>query len=366
MRFSISRDKLLAPLQKVVSVVERKQTMAILSNVLLRLSENCLELTGTDLEIQLVTQADVDTGDEGEITIPARKLLDICRSLPEGDTIKFDSMQDRLSIQCGRSRFSLNTLPAGNYPAFDLSPAELTVEFSSGLLKKAMEKTLYAMAQQDVRYYLNGLMLELASGYIRTVASDGHRLALYEGVLDHELPQGRQIIIPRKGVMELFRLLGEDDSTVSTHIATNNIRIRVGNLNFSAKLIEGRFPDFQRVMPKEIVTVVTADKAMLKAALTRVAILSNEKFRGINVDVKDGIMTIESHNSEQEEAREEVEVDLEGPGVSVGFNATYLLDAINNIDSEGVRLSLTEAANSALLEDLVDQSYKFVVMPLKL
>lgn len=366
MRFSISRDKLLLPLQKVVGVVERKQTMAILSNVLLRLSGDVLELTGTDLEIQLVTRVDVDSGEDGDVTVPARKLLDICRTLPEGDPIKFESTQDRLSIQCGRSRFSLNTLPAGNYPAFDMSPAELEVELNSALLKKAMEKTMYAMAQQDVRYYLNGLMLEVVPGCIRAVASDGHRLALFEGAVEQELTRGRQIIVPRKGVLELFRLLGDDDQLVTGYIAANNIRLLVGNLSFSAKLIEGRFPDFQRVMPKEIVTVITAEKASLKAALTRVAILSNEKFRGINVDVRDGAMTVESHNSEQEEAREELEVDLEGPGLSVGFNASYLLDAINNIDSDGVRLSFTEAANSALLEDLNDQAYKFVVMPLKL
>lgn len=340
--------------------------MAILSNVLLRLQGGRLELTGTDLEIQLVTWIEIDSGDDGETTVPARKLLDICRTLPEGSVIKFESSQDRFSIQCGRSRFSLNTLPAANYPEFDMSAAELEVEADSSLLRKAMEKTLYAMAQQDVRYYLNGLMLEVAPGCIRTVASDGHRLALFEGTLDHQQSRARQIIIPRKGVLELYRLLGDDDQLVTGFIAANNIRLMVGNLSFSAKLIEGRFPDFQRVMPKDVVTVVTAEKASFKSALTRVAILSNEKFRGVNVDIKEGVMVIESHNSEQEEAREELEVVQEGPGVAVGFNASYLLDAINNIDSEGIRISYTESANSALLEDMVDQSYKFVVMPLKM
>lgn len=366
MKFTITRESLLTPLQQVVGVIEKRQTMAILANVLMRLSDNKLELTGTDLEVQLVTQANTESGDSGEFTAPARKLLDICRTLPEGGALKIEVGDDKLSLQCGRSRFSLATLPASNYPVFDTGQAEIEFTLCSSLLKKAMEKTLFAMAQQDVRYYLNGLLLDLDGDMLRTVSSDGHRLAVYEERVEGlDLP-ARQIIIPRKGVMELYRLLRDDDSPVTVRISANNIRLSMDDLSFAAKLIEGRFPDYRRVMPSGIARVITVDKSAFKAALTRVSILASDKFRGVALDASGDTLKLSAHNPEQDQAEEEIEIQLEGSPFEVGFNAAYLLDAANNIDADEVRMSFTEAANSCLIEDPHNERYKFIVMPMRL
>lgn len=366
MKFTIARENLLTPLQQVIGVIERRQTLPILSHVLMKLAGNRLELTGTDLEVQLVIQSATEVGEDGEVTVPARKLLDICRLLPEQSTVNIDCRQEKFAIQCGRSRFSLATLPAGNYPAFDASVPEVELTISSRVLHRAMEKTVSAMGQQDVRYYLNGLMLEMSNGLLRTVSSDGHRLALFQEMLDNGCPQARQVIIPRKGVMELYRLMSDQDRPVIVQIAPNNMRLLLGDLSFSVKLIEGRFPDFQRVMPRDITKVVTVEKDAFKAALTRVSILANEKYKGVGIEVNGGVMRLNAQNPEHEEAEEEVAVRLEGEGLAVGFNAAYLLDAINNIDSDDVRLSFTDAANSCLIEDVEDQKFKFIVMPMRL
>jgi DNA polymerase-3 subunit beta len=366
MKFKTSRENLLLPLQQVVGVIEKRQTLPILSNVLIRLVDNRLEFTGTDLEVQLVTHSVTDAGEDGDITVPARKLLDICRLLPEGSAVNVESRQDKIGIHSGRSRFSLGTLPADNYPAFDVSIPEAELTLSSRLLKKAMEKTLFAMALQDVRYYLNGLLLDLDGRLLRTVASDGHRLALYEEMLEGSEFAPRQVIVPRKGIMELYRLLSDQDEPVTVQFSANNIRVLIGELSFSAKLIEGRFPDFRRVMPKDITKIITLDKETFKAALTRVSVLTAEKIKGISLEVKDGLMLLQSQNPEHEEAEEEFEVRLEGEGLAVGFNTTYLLDALNNVDSEQVILSFTDAGNSCPIEDPMNQKYKFIVMPMKL
>ncbi len=366
MKFTTSRENLLTPLQQVVGVIEKRQTLPILSNVLIRLSQNRLEFTGTDLEVQLVTQSVTDSGEDGQVTVPARKLLDICRLLPEGSAVNVDSGADKISIKSGRSRFSLSTLPADNYPAFDISSPEVEVSLSSRILKKAMEKTLYAMALQDVRYYLNGLLLDLDGGLLRTVSSDGHRLAVYEETLEGTRLEPRQVIIPRKGVLELYRLLGDQDEIISLGIAPNNIRVLMGTVSFSAKLIEGRFPDFRRVMPRDISKTIHIEKDLFKSALTRVAVLSTEKIKGVSLEVEGDTMKLQAQNPEHEEAEEELEVRMEGEGLSVGFNAAYLLDAINNVDAGEVKLSFTDAANSCLIEDPQNQKYKFIVMPMRL
>lgn len=366
MKFTISRENFLAPLQQVVGVIEKRQTLPILSNVLIKLEGERLEFTGTDLEVQLVTAGATESGQDGSITVPARKLLDICRLLPDGSKVSVEAKQDKLAIQSGRSKFSLSTLPAENYPAFDAASPEAELTLSSRILKKAMEKTLFAMALQDVRYYLNGLLLDLDGSVFRTVSSDGHRLAVYEAELDGLPPEQRQVIVPRKGVLELYRLLGDQDEIITLQISSNNIRVSLGSAIFSAKLIEGRFPDFRRVMPKDITKVISLEKEILKSALTRVAILSTEKVKGISLEVAGNTMKLQAQNPEHEEAEEELEVILEGDGLSVGFNASYLLDALNNIDSQEVRLSFTDAGNSCLVEDPHSSKYKFIVMPMRL
>ena len=366
MKFKTSRENLLMPLQQVVGVIEKRQTLPILSNVLIRLADNRLEFTGTDLEVQLVTHSVTESSEDGEITVPARKLLDICRLLPDGSAVNVECRPDKISLHSGRSRFSISTLPAENYPAFDVNDPEAELTLSSKLLKKAMEKTLFAMALQDVRYYLNGLLLDLDGRLLRTVASDGHRLALYEETLDGAEFEPRQVIVPRKGIMELYRLLSDQDEMVTLQFSSNNIRVLMGNVSFSAKLIEGRFPDFRRVMPRDITKVVTVDRETFKAALTRVSVLTAEKIKGVSLEVKEGLMLLQSQNPEHEEAEEEFEVRLEGEGLAVGFNTTYLLDALNNVDAETLTLSFTDAGNSCLIEDPQNQKYKFIVMPMKL
>jgi DNA polymerase-3 subunit beta len=366
MKLTSSRENLLAPLQQVVGVIEKRQTLPILSNVLIRLADNKLEFTGTDLEVQLVTHSVADAGEDGEITVPARKLLDICRLLPDGSSVNIDATADKLAIKSGRSRFTLSTLPADNYPAFDASAPEVELTFSSRILKKAMEKTLFAMAMQDVRYYLNGLLLDLDGGLLRTVSSDGHRLAVYEESLEGISVEPRQVIVPRKGVLELYRLLGDQDELVTLQISPNNIRVLMGSVSFSAKLIEGRFPDFRRVMPRDITKTVHLGKDLFKSALNRVAVLSTEKIKGVSLEVEGSTMKLQAQNPEHEEAEEELEVNLEGEGVAVGFNAAYLLDAINNIDGDEVKLSFTDAGNSCLIEDPQNQKYRFIVMPMRL
>lgn len=366
MKFTSTRENLLTPLQQVVGVIEKRQTLPILSNVLIRLQGDRLEFTGTDLEVQLVTCSTVEAGESGEITVPARKLLDICRLLPDQSLVSIVGKQDKLGVQSGRSRFSLSTLPADNYPAFDISAPEMELSFSSAILKKALEKTLFAMAMQDVRYYLNGLLLDLDGDLLRAVSSDGHRLAVFEERLGIPAVEPRQVIVPRKGILELYRLLGDQESFIDLAIASNNIRVAVGNLGFSAKLIEGRFPDFRRVMPRDITKVVQLDKALFKSALNRVAVLIGEKIKGVSLKVEGSVLTLKAQNPEHEEAEEELEVSLEGEGLEVGFNAAYLLDALNNVDSELVKLSFTDAGNSCLIEDPENERYKFIVMPMRL
>ncbi|MDV3240345.1 MAG: DNA polymerase III subunit beta [Methylocaldum sp.] len=367
MKFTISRENLLTPLQQVVGVIERRQTLPILSNVLLKLSDEALELTGTDLEVQLVTKAVVEGSDSGSVTVPARKFLDICRLLPEKSVVNIDCRQEKFVKQWGSSRFTLSTLPAENYPEFDAGTPEIEVSIPRNCLRRALEKTLFAMAQQDVRYYLNGLLLDLGGQVLRAVSSDGHRLAFFEQSLESGPEEGRQIIVPRKGVLELNRLLGEGEEPVTVQIAPNNLRVDLGTVSFAAKLIEGRFPDYQRVMPRELTRVILVDKAAFKGALTRVSVLSNEKYRGVSMEVsEDGNMCLKAQNPEHEEAEERFAVELEGKDISVGFNASYLLDAINNVDSDNVKLSFTESANSCLIEDCEDTQFKFIVMPMRL
>lgn len=367
MKFTIAREALLVPLQQVAGVIEKRQTLPILSNVLLKLGEGQLEFTGTDLEVQLVTRAQVEAGDSGSTTVPARKLLDICRLLPERSLLNLEGKEERFTLRCGSSRFHLSTLPADNYPEFDAGTAELEVAVPAAVLRRALEKTIFAMAVQDVRYYLNGLLLDLDGRMLRTVASDGHRLAVYEEALELDAPSGRQIIIPRKGVLELVRLLHEADDTVTVQIAPNTVRINLGGVSFAAKLIEGRFPDYQRVMPRELSRFIRIDKATFKSALTRVSVLSSEKLKSISMEVdEESVMVLKAQNPEHEEAEEKLTVEMEGRGLSVGFNAAYLIEALANVESEQVRLSFTETANSCLLEDLDDSRFKYIVMPMRL
>ncbi len=368
MKFTITRENLLTPLQQVVSVIERKQTLPILSNVLLKLQDNQLKLTGTDLEVQLITHTTVDSGEDGQITLPARKFLDICRLLPDKSTLKISCKGDRAEISSSSSRFNLSTLPAENYPQFDSGSVEIEFQIAAPLLKKALDKTMFAMAVQDHRYFLNGLLLDFDGKSLKTVASDGHRLTFFQENLETEtVVQSRQIIIPRKGISELYRLLGDSGEILTFRISSNTVLAELGNFSFSAKLIEGRFPDYQKVIPRELTHIVTTERSALKSALTRVSVLSNEKHKGLSLEIQESkILCIKAQNPEHEEAEEKMEIEAEGGEFSVGFNATYLLDAVNNIDSEQVKLSLPSGCGSCIIEDTRDSRFIFIVMPMRL
>jgi DNA polymerase-3 subunit beta len=367
MKFEISRESLLGPLQQVVGVVEKRHTLPILANVLLRMEDGRIQLTGTDLEVQLVTQAQAEGDTTGAVTVPARKLLDICRLLSDRSVLSVECRNDRFNIRCDGSRFSLSTLPADHYPQFEAGAPELEIELPAATLQKAFAKTTFAMAQQDVRYYLNGLLLEFDNNVLRTVASDGHRLAIFQEALDKDLATVRQIIVPRKGILEFARLLGDSDAEVVIAISPNNVRVSLGHVQFFAKLIEGRFPDYQRVIPQELTRRVRVDKNLLKGALNRVAVLSNEKFKSISLEIASGaVMVLKAHNPDHEEAEEQIAVELDGEGLATGFNALYLLDALNNIDSDEVRLSFPENVASCLIEDSSDDRFRFIVMPMRL
>ncbi len=367
MKLSASRQALLSSLQAVIGVVERRQTMPILANILLQVKDNVLSLTATDIEVELQSSSDVDMDMAGEITVPGRKLFDICKALPDGADVKLAVKGDRLTIQSGRSRFSLSTLPAAEFPVIDDIEAGQAVELPSSVVHRLLDKTYFAMAQQDVRYYLNGMLMETDGNIIRAVATDGHRLALCEAQLaDQSLPV-QQVIVPRKGVLELQRMLG-DDGNLKFEMGKNHIRISSGRIRFTSKLIDGRFPDYQRVIPADTQNFLTADRDTLRAALQRAAILSNEKYRGIRLEIRDSGAKIMAHNPEQEEAEEEVEVEYSGDDIEIGFNVNYLLDALGAVDQETVRISLNDANSSCVISmpDIEKSDAKYVVMPMRL
>jgi len=364
MKFTAEREDLLAALQAAIGVVERRQTMPILANVLLGAKEGQVAVTATDLEVELVAHAAVKVAAEGATTVPGRKLLDICRSLPEKSTIHFAQEGDRAVIRAGKSRFTLSTLPAGEFPVVEEMNVQQTMEVPQPDLKRLLDRTHFSMAQQDVRYYLNGMLLESDGKMLRTVATDGHRLALCE----IDLPtkgKGQQIIIPRKGVLELQRLLGSD-GTLELTVGTNHIRVQIGDIRFTSKLIDGRFPEYGRVIPANPPRVVTADREVLRGALQRTSILSNEKYRGIRLSLKGSALTIQAHNPEQEEAEEEVEVQYDGEDLEVGFNVNYLMDAIAAIDGSEVEVGLSDGNSSCLIKAPGSTGCRYVVMPMRL
>ncbi len=366
MKFIINREEILTPLQQIVSVIEKRQTMPILSNVLIVIDDDQLILTGTDLEIQIIAKINITSATPGSITVPARKFLDICRLLPNGAEIKFEQQDDKVKILSNRSRFSLSCLPADNYPEFSESELENQFFINAGKFKKALDKTVFCMANQDVRYYLNGLLLNISNSKIKLVASDGHRLSIYEDTLDEGTGYEARIILPRKGVLELSRLLDDPDAELKVEFSSNNIRIFIKNLIFSAKLVDSKYPDFGKVFQQEFFNPIHIQKQILKDALTRVAILSNEKFKGITLDITPDSLRISTHNPEHDEAEEELVIEYEGEPLSIAFNAQYLLDAVSNLDSEIAVLTIASNASSCFIDEPNVCVYKFIVMPMRI
>lgn len=366
MRFSLQREVLLKPLQQVVNVVERRQTLPVLANLLVAVDGTRLSLTGTDLEVEMVARTEVEQAEPGETTIPARKLFDLVRALPDGSRLAFSLSGDRVTLQAGRSRFTLATLPAKEFPSTDDLELVERIQVPEASLKELIERTAFAMAQQDVRFYLNGLLFDLRENALRCVATDGHRLALCEAALPDGAKTRKQIILPRKGVLELQRLLEGGDRLVELEVGRNHVRMRREDVTFTSKLIDGRFPDYEAVIPIGADKEVKLEREVLRAALQRAAILSNEKYRGVKVEVSPGQVRIVAHNPEQEEAVEEVEAQTTVDGLSIGFNVTYLLDALGALRDEHVVLNLRDANSSALVREAAHNRSRHVVMPLRL
>ena len=366
MQFSIQREALLKPLQQVVGVVERRQTLPVLANLLVKVAGGKLSFTGTDLEVEMVAATEAEKLVAGETTIPARKLFDIVRALPDGAKIELKQNGDRVALNAGRSRFTLATLPATEFPTIDEIELVERVSLPEEVLRDLMERTAFAMANQDVRYYLNGMLLDLQEHALRCVATDGHRLALKETRLDSKVSTRRQIIIPRKGVNALVGLLESGDGSVELEFGRNHLRVRRGEVVFTSKLIDGRFPDYEAVIPLGADKTATLDREVLRGALQRAAILSNEKYRGVKLEFSPSKLRIVAHNPEQEEAVEEVEAETVVSDLTVGFNVGYLLDALAALRGEKARLSLRDAQSSCLVQEDDSEQSRHVIMPLRL
>lgn len=365
MKITAAREDILGPLQSVIGVVERRQTMPILANVMLAARENRLSVTGTDLEVELVASQEVTVEQPGELTLPGRKLLDIFKALPEAVSVTLASEGERTVLRAGRSRFALASLPAAEFPVVEVIQSQQSLKVARASLRQLIDKTHFSMAQQDVRYYLNGMLLESENDKLRAVATDGHRLALCEATLGTASPVPQQVILPRKGVLELQRLLS-GDGDLDIAIGTNHVQVTIGDIRFTSKLIDGRFPEYGRVLPTNPSKVLIADRESLRQSFQRTAILSNEKYRGIRLSLRPGQLTIQAHNPEQEEAEDELEVRYEGEELEIGFNVTYLLDALAAIEGEQVEIGLSDPNSSCLIRAPESPSVRYVVMPMRL
>lgn len=369
MKLTLDRESLLTPLQMVMGVVERKQTLPILSNVLLDTTNQSIAITGTDLEVELVGQLplDVDLA-PNRITLPGRKLMDICKALPDNAAVELYKDKEQVVVTSGSSRFVLSTLPADDFPNVGHQDPQVSFDIKQSELQRLLQLCAFSMAQQDVRYYLNGLLFEITSDYIRHVATDGHRLAcatLHN--ISTATNEKTQVILPRKGVIELLRLLQNKDEMISISISENHLRAEAKGYRFTSKLIDGRFPDYERVIPKQSSKKVSLDKSVFKDALSRVAILCNEKFRGLRFEFRQNVLRIMANNPEQEAAEEEIRIDYNDEDVDVGLNVTYLLDVINVIDADTITLNFSDANSSVVIDNKEDDIHcTYVIMPMRL
>lgn len=366
MKIKIGREALLKPLQQVIGAVERRQTLPALANVLLSVDENGLELTATDLEVELRAGTQVELERSGETTVSARKLLDICRTLPAGAEVQLELDGEKVHLRSGRSRFTLATLPAAEFPRVDDIQPQVEFELPQRDLKQAIDRIAFAMAQQDVRYYLNGLLFEPAGDRLRTVATDGHRLSMCEVPAALPAAEGMQVIVPRKGVTELARLLGDEETPAGLRVGSNHIQVTMAGLRFTSKLIDGRFPDYNRVVPEQTSRTLRVEREALRQALARTAILSNEKYKGVRLSMAGDTLRIQTHNPDQEEAEEELEVSFEGEELEIGFNVVYLLDILGSLEGDEVRIGFNDPGSSCLVVDPSSEQARHVVMPMRL
>lgn len=362
----IGRDALLKPLQAVSGIVERRHTLPILANVRIEPRDGSLELTATDLEMQISAQAECASKAGPATTVSARKLHDLLRALPDDASVNLDVSGSRMTVRAGRSRFNLQTLAAGDYPQMTLGSEKLqSLSLKQKDLRALFRLVEFAMAQQDIRYYLNGMLLVIDRGSLQAVATDGHRLSWASLAVDGDFAR-QEVILPRKTVLELGKLLSETDDPVAIDVLANQVRFRFGTIELVSKVVDGKFPDYNRVIPVGHNRSITLDRNVLLAALQRAAILANEKFRGVRLVLSAGTLRIVCSNSEQEEAEEELEVAYQGEGLDIGFNITYLLGVLQNVDSAEIALAFGDANSSALVTMPGRDDYKYVVMPMRI
>lgn len=374
MKFSIGIDDLLPALQSVIGVVEKRQTLPILSNILVNISDGKFTITGTDLEVEITTIIPLeDTSINIDFTVPAKKLFDICKNLDAGILLNVELIDNKLILKAKKSRFTLITLPAENFPNLDPMSSSSEFSISQHDLKFVIDATQFSMANQDVRYYLNGLLFEIYNEELRTIATDGHRLAFsYVASLTNliNIPKDttQQLIVPRKAITELNRLLSDTDEIINVSISASHLNIIFKHLSFTTKLIDGRFPDYQRVIPAtELCTKnIITDRQVLRQSLSRIAVLSTEKYKAARLEFSENHLLAVVHNPEQEEAEEHIVIEYSGEDFSIGFNVGYLVDALNAVKEDQVTLSLTDSNSSCLISGLNNDSVKYVVMPMRL
>ena len=366
MNLILNRDLILPALNNLNGVVESRPTLAILANILVNISPQQLRMTTTDMEVELTESISGEFGQSGNITIPARKTLDICRSLPEGAEMTLTVENERVNVSSGRSRFSLLSLPAQEFPLVEPGETDISFRLPQKLFKSLLDRTAFAMARQDVRYYLNGVLLEAQQDRLRAVATDGHRLALCDVAIAIPTEEKKQLIIPRKGVQELVRLVGETDEEMEIVMSKNHVRVVLDGLVFTSKLVDGKYPDYNRVIPETSDTPVMAQRELLKRSLSRASILSSDKYRGVKISLEQDKLRSLVHNPEQEQAEDEIDVEYSGENLEVGFNVSYLLDAVSIIQTDKVRLSVSSPKSGCLLLPEEGGDCKYIVMPLLL
>ncbi|HEY9094566.1 MAG TPA: DNA polymerase III subunit beta [Hydrogenophaga sp.] len=365
--FKSTQDKVLAALQSVAGIVERRHTLPILANVMLNKTGPSVQLTTSDLEIQIRTTSELD-GDNGNFatTLGARKLIDILRTMPSDQTVSLENTGGKLILKGGKSRFTLQSMPAEDFPLVQESPSFGPVfAVPQKTLKSLLSQVSFAMAVHDIRYYLNGILFVAEGKNLSLVATDGHRLAFASAELDVEVPK-QEVILPRKTVMELQRLLSDKEGAIEMQFATNQAKFSFDGMEFVTKLVEGKFPDYNRVIPKNHKNIVTLGRAPLLASLQRTAIMTSEKFKGVRLNVEPGTLRVASSNAEQEEAVDELDIDYGGDAIEIGFNVTYLIDALQNMSQEMVRIELSDGNSSALVTNPDDNAFKYVVMPMRI
>ena len=362
------RDAILKPLQTVAGIVERRHTLPILANVLLRKQGPAVSFLASDVEIQVQTTAELGAGpEEAATTVSAKKLIDILRALPEGVEVSLKLDDKRATLQAGKSRFALQTLGADDFPTVALAESfNASFSLPQKQLKHLFQMVHFAMAQQDIRYYLNGLLLVTDGEFVRVVATDGHRLAYCQARIEGAALAKHEVIIPRKTVLELHRLLGDSDEPVSLDVAANQLRLRFGEVEMVSKLVEGKFPDYQRVIPTGYTRQMTCGRDTLASALGRASILTSDKFKGVRLSLTPGAVRVQTNNAEQEEAVEEIEVDYTADPIEIGFNVSYLQDVLANLKTEQVSIGFGDANSSALVTVPDDEDFKYVVMPMRI